>query len=166
MLMIARLLRRDEAARHRLRDKISRAHVERKHEIEILDFDVDKRRRPVGAGIVDQDVERRLRRNRLGRGVDVAHVERERRGCLPARANGLGRFLNFLGGTRGERHLRAGVGQRRGAGEPDAAPGAGHQRAPPVEAEGGGFGQFDSHTSVASTLPWRGRVGAPPPGVG
>ena len=33
--------------------------------------------------------------------------------------------------------MRAGVGQRGSGGEPDAAAAAGHQRAPPVEAEGG-----------------------------
>ena len=87
--------------------------------------------------------------------VDVAHVERERLGLLPARADRVGGFLDFLRRARGERHMRAGIGQRGGGGQARAAPGAGHQRAPAVEAEGGErrLGSVEAYRTVRSLSP-------------
>ena len=158
-------------ARHRLRHEKGGAHVEREDEVEILDLHVDERRRPVGAGIVDQDVERRLRGDRRLHRVDVAHVERERRRpvCPRARIASAASSISFAR-ARGERHMRAGVGQRGGGGQPDAAPAAGHQRAPAVEAEGGRLGEVDALSSRRvgrwddRLNPHRGSRITPPPG--
>ena len=91
------LLGLDQPPRHRLRHEIGRAHVEREHEVEVLELDVDERGRAVGAGVVDQDVERRLRGDGDLRRLDVAHVERERVRALPARADRCGGVLDFVG---------------------------------------------------------------------
>ena len=60
--------------------------------------------------------------------------------------------------------MGAGVGQRGRRGQPDAAAPAGHQRAPAVEAEGGGWGEGDlahgiPRTQVFSFPPCGGGLG-------
>ena len=63
------------------------------HEIEILDLHIDERRRPVGTGIVDEDVERlRCAAIVCLHRLDVAHVERQRHRPA-ARARGSPRLL-------------------------------------------------------------------------
>jgi hypothetical protein len=65
--------------------------------------------------------------------------------------------------------MRAGLRERRRRRQPDAAPAAGDERAPAVEAEGRGFGEVDrchDGTLLIFTLPWRGRVGGEAAGVG
>ena len=59
--------------------------------------------------------------------------------AAPPRANSTGRLFNFRLRARRNRHLRAGVRQRRGRRKPDPAPAAGDERAPAVEAEGRSF---------------------------
>ena len=54
----------DQPPRHRLRHEEGGAHVEPHDDVEVLDRDVRQHLRPVGAGIVDQDVERLGRRDR------------------------------------------------------------------------------------------------------
>ena len=49
-----------------------------------------------------------------------------------------------------KRHMRAGVRERGGGRQPDAAPGAGHQRALAVEAEGGSGVQLDHHSAACA----------------
>ena len=44
-------------------------------------------------------------------------VERQRFGLLAAGADRVGAFLDFDLGARGQRHMRAGIGQRRGGGQ-------------------------------------------------
>ena len=129
----------DQPQRHRLRHEEGGAHIEIEDGVEVLDRHVRQIGRPVDAGIVDQDLIRRARRQRRTHRVDIGDVERERVGLLPARADGGGGFLDFLFGARDQRDMRAGIGQRRRGGQPDAAPAAGHQRAAAVEAEGSGL---------------------------
>jgi len=53
------------------------------------------------------------------------------------------RLLDLPSAARGERYLRAGLGQRGGCCKPDAAPAARDKRAPAIEAEGGTFRKID-----------------------
>jgi len=87
------------------------------------------------AGVVDQHVEGLRRRDRTAHGIEVGDVELERVGLVAARDDRLRRGLDLLARARGERHLRAGLRQRRRRGEPDAASAAGDQRAFAVETE-------------------------------
>ena len=48
----------DQATRHRLRHEECGADIERKDGVEVLDLDVHQSGRPIGAGIVDENVER------------------------------------------------------------------------------------------------------------
>ena len=152
----------DQPQRHRLRHEEGGAHIEREDGVEILNRHIRQIGRPVHAGIVDQDLVGRALAKRPAHGVDVGDVERKRVGLLPARADGGGGLLDFLRGARDQRDMRAGIGQCGRRGEPDAAPAAGHQRAPAVEAERGGGGEVDSHLHDASclSLPCKGRVAA------
>ena len=150
----------DESLRHRLRHEIRGADVEREHEVEVLDLHLDERRRLVGAGVVDQNVERLARGNRGARSLHVTHIDRKRIGLLAAIANRNGCSLDLRRGAGGERHMRAGVGQRGGRGEPDAAARAGHERAPAVEAERGRAGEVDRHAVSPSPPRGAGRVAA------
>ena len=102
-----------------------------------------QKRRPIHAGVVDEDLKRLGRGDRLSRGLDVGDVEHQRVGLLAAGADGTRRILDFLFGARGERDMRAGRGQRRRRRKPDAAAAAGNQRAPAVEAEGCTLGELD-----------------------
>ena len=129
--------------RHRLRHEERSAHVERKDGVEILDFDVGQMRRPIHAGIVDEDLKRFGRGDSLPRGLDVGHVEHQRVGFLAAGADRGRRVFDFLFGARGECDMRAGRRQRRRRREPDAAPAAGNQRTPAVEPEGRSLGELD-----------------------
>ena len=104
--------------------------------------DVEQRLGPVGAGVVDEDVEGLGAGDRGLHGGKIGDVEDQRLGLLTARPDRLRGRLDLALRARGERHMRAGVGQRPGGGQPDAAPGAGHQRALAVEAEGGGSSKF------------------------
>ena len=104
-------------------------------------------------------------RDRGLHGGQISHVEHQRVGLLPARADRACGFLDLGRGAREQGHMRAAVRQRGGRREPDAASGAGHQRALAVEAEGGGGVEMDRHARC-STLPWRGRVGGEAAGVG
>jgi hypothetical protein len=146
----AGLLGFDQLARHRLRHEIGGADVEPEDEVEVLNLHVDERRRLVGAGVIDENIERCLRGDCSLHGFDIAHVEHQRLGLVAARADGLSRFLDLGGGACRERHMRAGFGQCGRRREPDAAPGAGHQRAPPVETEGGRFGEVDAHSAACA----------------
>ena len=139
----------DQPLGHRLRHEESGAHIQPHDGVEVLDLDVDQRRRPVHAGIVDQHLKRRACGKRCLDGGDIGDVERQRVGLLAARADRRRRFLDFGRRACGQRHMRAGVGQRGGGGETDAAPGAGDQRALAVEAEGGGRGEFNGHRMSA-----------------
>ena len=104
--------------------------------------------RPVGAGIVDQDVERvggaRWRPRTASRSVTSSTSASA---ALAAGADRGRRLLDLASGARRERHVRARRGKRRGSREPDAAPAAGDQRAPAVEPERGRGGEL--HHSAA-----------------
>ena len=106
-------LRRDKAQRDRLRHEEGGAHVEPHDDVEVFDRDVGQHLRPVGAGVVDQDVERLGLRDGAANRVDVSDVERQRLGLVAARTDRLGRGLDFGLGARRERHVRAGCGKRR-----------------------------------------------------
>ena len=125
----------DQPQRHRLRHEERGAHIERENGVEVLDLDVRQMRRPVHAGIVDEDLKRFGRGDRLSRGLDVGDIEHQRVGLLAAGADGARRILDFLLGARGECHMRAGRGQRRRRRKPDAAATAGDERALAVEPE-------------------------------
>jgi hypothetical protein len=140
----------DQLARDRLRHKIGRADVKRKYEVEIFDPHIGKGRGLVCAGVVYEDVERRLGGDRCFHCIHVAHIKREWLGLLSARANGLSCFLDLLGGARGKRDLGAGIGQCRSCRQPDAAAGTGHQRALAVEAERRRPGQIDGHSAACA----------------
>ena len=129
---------RDQPARHGLGDEVGRAHVEAHDGVEVLDGDVEQQLGPVGAGVVDEDVERLGARDRGLHGGEVGDVEDERLGLLPARTDRRRRRLDLARRARHQRHMRSGVRQRRGRRQADAPPGARHQRTLAVEAEGGG----------------------------
>ena len=145
----------DQSKGDRLRDEKRSTHVECKDRIEILDLDVGEISWPVRARVVDEDLKRRCRD---GYGAtsrfDVSHVEHQRLGLAAARANGARRLLDLPSGARRERHLRAGLGQRRGRCKPDAAPAAGDKRAPAVEAEGGSFRKIDRSHDLLGRQPF------------
>ena len=133
----AGLLGFDQPARHRLRDEIGRAHVERKDRVEILDFDVDEISRTVRAGIVDEDVERRRPAAIAARAAAMSVTSSSSASaCSPRARMARRRFFDFGRRARRKRHMRAGLRQRRGRRKPDAAPGAGDERALAVEPEG------------------------------
>src|SRR5260370_1376767 len=90
--------------------------------VEILDLDVHQMSWTIGAGIVDEHVERFRCRDRTAHGVEIGDVELERVGLVPARAKGLCRSLDLRLRARNERHVCARLGQRRGCREPVAAP--------------------------------------------
>jgi hypothetical protein len=106
------LLRLEQPARHRLRHEISGAHVEPHDDVEILDADIHQRLRAIGAGIVDEDIERRCLADRRLHGGEVGDVERERLGLMSAGADGRGGGLDLILGARRQRHLRPGLGER------------------------------------------------------
>ena len=133
----------DQAPGHRLRHEEGGAHVEGKDGVEILDLDVHQMRRAIGAGIVDEHVERFGCRHGAAHRVEIGNVELKRVGLVPARANGVCRGLDLRLRARNERHMRAGLRQRRSCREPDAAPAAGDQRALAVETERRRFGKLD-----------------------
>ena len=118
--------------------EIGGAHVQAEHEIEILDLHVNKRRWPIGAGIVDKDVEWLLRGDSCFHGFHVPHVEREWIRLSPAHGS-VRRFRDLRRCAAARRHMRASVGRSRGRRQPDAAPGAGDERTPAIEAEEGVF---------------------------
>src|SRR5262249_47348854 len=82
----------------------------------------------------------------------IGDVELERVGLVAARGDRLRRGLDLLARARGERHVRAGLCQRRRRSEPDAASAAGDQRALAVETEGGRFGEIDHHAPMFCTV--------------
>ena len=84
-------------------------------------------------------------------GVEIGDVELERVGPVAARDDCLRRGLDLLAGARGERHVRAGLRQRRCRGETDAASAAGDERTFAVETEGGRFGEIDHHAPMSCT---------------
>ena len=132
----ARALCRHQATGDRLRDEEGSTHVEREDGVEILDLHVHEIGRPVGAGIVDQNVEGLGRCDRRAHRRNVGDVERQRRGASPARADRRRRRLDLGRGARRERHMRAGLRERRAGRQSDAAAAAGDERAPAVETEG------------------------------
>ena len=77
------------------------------------------------------------RGDRLAHGVEIGHVERQRIGLAAFGFDRGGGVFDVLPGAGGERDMRAGIGQRDRRRQPDAAAGAGHQRALAVEAKGG-----------------------------
>ena len=136
-------LRLDEAARHGLGDEIGSAHVEAHDGVEVVDGDVEQRLWAVGAGIVDEDVERvgaaAMARCMAARSVTSstsvsAFWPRARIAAAAASISDCG------AGCQGD--VRAGIGQRTGGGEADAAAGAGDEGTLAVEAEGGGRGKL------------------------
>jgi hypothetical protein len=141
-------IRRAASLRHEKR----RAHVERENRIEVFDLDVSQQRRTIHAGIVDENLKRLCRRNRLSRGLDVGDIDNERVGLLASRTDCRSRFFDLGFGTRRERHMRAGLRQCRGCRQPDAAPAAGDQRASAVETKGGSLGEVDIHGDQPGTV--------------
>ena len=135
----------DQPPRHRLRHEKGGAHVERRMtKSKSSTFTSTNGAGRLVPALLTRMSNGCLRGDRLLHGLDVAHVERERRRPA-ARARGLPRPLPRSPlCARGQRDMRAGIGQRRGRRKPDAAPGAGHQRALAVEAEGGRLGQLDA----------------------
>jgi hypothetical protein len=71
-------VRFDKPASNRLRHEISGAYVDAEHEVEVLRRHINEWRWPIGAGIVDDDVEWRLRSDDLLRRINVAYVEGQR----------------------------------------------------------------------------------------
>ena len=108
---------------------------------------VDLEARAVGgSGVVDEQVQSA---ERFGRRVDgrlygfqVAEVQRN---DVRSAAEGLdldGQFIQPHFVARGQRHVRAGLGQREGNGPPDAAAGAGYKGAAAIKAEAIGDGHW------------------------
>jgi len=100
-------------------------------------------RRPVYAGIVDQDLKRLGGSDSSSRHLDVGDVEHQRIGPVATFADRVRGFVDFSLGPRCKRDMRAGRRQRRSSREPDAATGTGNQRALAVEAEGWSICQLD-----------------------
>ena len=95
------------------------------------------------------------RADRRLHGGEIGHVHDERLGLVTALAQRRRRFLDFVARARGERDLRAGFRKRGREAEAEPTPGAGHQRALAVEAEGGRLWQLDCrhsrcHRDIAS----------------
>ena len=119
----------------RLRDDERRFDVERDQMVERRLVDIEKRLRPVDAGIVDQDVEARQRRDRPAHRRIVGHVERQRARLSAATGDFRRHLLQFARGAAVQQQFGAGIGQRQCHGPPDAASRAGHQRELAVEPE-------------------------------
>ena len=130
--------------------KNAAAHVDRHHRVVVLDPHVEHVGRPIGAGVVDQHVERRRRRDRACHGVEVGDVEHQRLGPAAVGPDSHRRLLDLLGGACDQGNVRAGLGERRRGGQSDAAPSAGYQGAPTVEPERRRAGQAGLGHSAAS----------------
>src|SRR5678815_801318 len=74
------------------------------------------------------------------------------RSLLPARADRLGGFLDFLYGARGECHCRTGICQGGGGRKANTAAGTGHQRALAIESKGRGASEINCHASSCPAL--------------
>jgi hypothetical protein len=116
-----------------LRHEESRAHVDVEDEIEILARDVDKRRRPVGPGIVDQNVEGLAAGNECIDVVELGDIENARLRLTAALTNSARGRIDLVVRARAERDVRAGIGKRGRCGKTDAATGAGDERAFPLK---------------------------------
>jgi hypothetical protein len=142
----------DLVAQHRLgrslRDEECRAQIEAEHGVVIVGGDLPERLRPIRAGVVDQDVKGRSFGEKSRHAAMFVHVED---GRVRVRHPG-GGHLHLGRRPRDERDRRARLRQRGGGGQPDPPPRPGHQRAPPVEAEGWG-GRKRHAVSSGSALP-------------
>ena len=126
---------RRHSPRHRLRDEERGALVQRGDGVVVLLGHIEERRRPVGAGVVDQDVERRLA-SIAARTAARSVTSSTSASALPPSVADLGRGRLDLGrGARRQHDMRAGLRQGRGCRQADAAAGAGDQGAAAVEAE-------------------------------
>ncbi len=113
--------------------------------VEVLDRHIDEQGRSVGARIVHKNVERLGLANERANRIDIGDVERRRAGLAVALADLGGRRFDLVFVARHQRDMRAGLGERRCGRKPDAAPGAGDQRALAVQAERGGDGKRRAH---------------------
>ena len=138
---------RDHTPRASLRHEERRLDVEIVHRVEIGLGHLPHRLWAVGAGVVDEHVERRSCRKEGRHGVQVTDVEHGGHRLATGGDDGIGCRLDFVGGAGDQRHFGARLGQRRRRCQPDPAPRAGHQRAPAVEPETGGARQV-SHAPL------------------
>ena len=108
--------------RHRLCDKERGALVQVGDGIVILLGHVEERRGPVGAGIVHQDIERRLRRDRCTHRGQIGHVQHQRLGAAAFRADLCRCGFDLRRCARHEHDMRPGLGQRRRTARPIPRP--------------------------------------------
>ena len=119
----------------RLRDEKRRPDIERHHMVEIRRRDFEKRRRAIGPGVVDQNVERwqagdaGLHRREIG-DVELNSLSRAAR-----RHDRVARRLDLAFGASGQDDLSPRFSESGRSREAETSARAGHQRALPVETE-------------------------------
>ena len=153
------------APRHRLGDEERGALVERRDGVVVLLGHLQERRRAVGAGVVHQHVERRLRFDRGADGGEVGHVEHQRLGAAAFVADLGGGGFDLGRGARRQHDMRAGLRQRGRGRQANAAAGAGDQSAAAVEPKRRRARQGLSgvgHRSSPLVMPWRRSAGNNP----
>ena len=91
--------------------------------------------RPVGPGVVHQDVEGWLCGDCRRGGVVVGDIQHQCLGAAACITDLACRGFELIHGARDHHDVRACFSQSGGGGKADAASGAGHQRAPAVEPE-------------------------------
>ncbi len=109
------------APRHGLSSEKCRAQVEAEHGIELILRHVEEVSRAVGAGVVEQDVERIPLGQRGLQHRRVADIASQSLGLSTGITDRSGRRFDLAAGTRHQRDVRTGRSQCGGAGEADAA---------------------------------------------
>ena len=130
-----------DSSRRATRGEKCGADVQPHDGVEVQDRHLGEGLRPVHAGVVEEHVVGVAVRDEPREGVEISDVASLRIGRAAAGADRRGAGVDLLARARNERHMRAGIGERRRRGQPDAAPGPGHERASAVEAERGGGGK-------------------------
>lgn len=126
---------RDHAPRASLRHEERQLDVEIVHRVEIGLGHLPHRLWAVGAGVVDEHVERRSCRKEGRHGVQVTDVEHGGHRLATGGDDGIGCRLDFVGGAGDQRHFGTRLGQRRRRCQPDAPAGTAHQRPLAIEPE-------------------------------
>ena len=125
----------------RLCDKVGGAQVQAGDGVVVVLGDVEEGARAIGAGIVDQDVERISHLDRSADGGQVGNVERQRVGVAASFLDRSGGFGDLGGGSSKQGDVGADLGQGRRGSQADAATRSGDQGSPAIKAHGGEAGK-------------------------
>ena len=120
-----------------LADKESGPHVDRHYRVEAGLACIQERLVARQPGAVHQNVENGQFSEHRPDLRDIGNIQRHRVQYPPVFCGECGGGLQRLAITGGDPHLRPGVGQRDGAGEPQSSGAARHQGALAVQAKGG-----------------------------